>query len=44
MFWSDFNTDTIYRAWLNGTGVTVLVNSGLSETSKYSMVYDFNLN
>ena len=30
MFWSDRTADTISRAKLNGSEVTVLVNSGLS--------------
>ena len=41
MFWSDRNSDRIYRAWLNGTGATVLINSGLSNTcmvTKYNSV------
>ena len=32
MFWSDTRSDRIYRAWLNGTGTTVLISSGLSNT------------
>ena len=32
MFWSDTNSDRIYRAWINGTGATVLISSGLSNT------------
>ena len=32
MFWSDINSDRIYRASLNGAGATVLINSGLSVT------------
>ena len=34
MFWSDVTTDTISRAKLNGSEVTVLVNSGLSIIGK----------
>ncbi len=30
MFWSDINTDRIYRAFIDGTGVTTLVSTGLS--------------
>ena len=32
MFWSDTNSDRIYRAYLNGTGITTLVSSGLAVT------------
>ena len=38
MFWSDTNSDRIYRAWINGTGATVLINSGLSNTCKIDMI------
>ncbi len=34
MFWSDYNSDRIYRAYLNGTGITTLISSGLSNTGK----------
>ena len=34
MFWSDTNSDRIYRAYLNGTGLTTLVSSGLSSVGK----------
>ena len=34
MFWSDVTADTISRAKLDGSEVTVLVNSGLSTTGK----------
>ena len=34
MFWSDVTADTISRAKLDGSEVTVLVNSGLSNTGK----------
>ena len=34
MFWSDISSDRIYRAWINGTAATVLVNTGLSTTGK----------
>jgi len=30
MFWSDTSSDRIFRAYLNGTGVTTLISSGLS--------------
>ena len=36
MFWSDTSSDRIYRAWINGTGVTQLINSGLSNTCMMS--------
>lgn len=32
MFWSDTSSDRIYRAWINGTGTTILVRTGLSVT------------
>ena len=32
MFWSDTNSDRIYRAYLNGTGITTLISSGLAVT------------
>ena len=34
MFWSDLTVDTISRAKLDGSEVTVLVNSGLSTVGK----------
>ena len=34
MFWSDRSADTISRAQLDGSEVTVLVNSGLSTVGK----------
>ena len=34
MFWSDVTADTISRAQLDGSEVTVLVNSGLSTVGK----------
>ena len=34
MFWSDSYNDRIYRAWLNGTGATILINTGLSNTGR----------
>ena len=34
MFWSDWTVDTISRAKLNGSEVTLLVNSGLSTVGK----------
>ena len=34
MFWSDVTADTISRAKLDGSEVTVLVNSGLSSVGK----------
>ena len=34
MFWSDVTADTISRAKLDGSEVTVLVNSGLSAVGK----------
>ena len=34
MFWSDWSVDTISRAKLDGSEVTVLVNSGLSSVGK----------
>ena len=34
MFWSDVTNRTISRAQLNGSEVTVLVNSGLSIVGK----------
>ena len=34
MFWSDVTTDRISRAKLDGSEVTVLVNSGLSSVGK----------
>ena len=34
MFWSDVTTDTISRAKLDGSEVTVLVNFGLSTVGK----------
>ena len=34
MFWSDVTADTISRAKLDGSEVTVLVNSGLSIVGK----------
>ena len=34
MFWSDVTADTISRAKLNGSEVTVLVNSGLPAVGK----------
>ena len=34
MFWSDVTNRTISRAKLDGTEVTVLVNSGLSVVGK----------
>ena len=34
MFWSDWSADTISRAKLDGSEVTVLVNSGLSTVGK----------
>ena len=37
MFWSGVNADTISRAKLNGSEVTVLVNSGLSTVGKGAM-------
>ena len=37
MFWSDVVADTISRAKLNGSEVTVLVNSGLSSVGKSAM-------
>ena len=38
MFWSDVVVDTISRAKLNGSEVTVLVNTGLSTVGKGAMV------
>jgi len=32
MFWSDTNRDRIYRASLDGSGVTTLISTGLSNT------------
>ena len=32
MFWSDINTRCIYRGWLNATGATVLIDTGLMIT------------
>ena len=37
MFWSDVTADTISRAKLDGSEVTVLVNFGLSDISKSGM-------
>ena len=34
MFWSDVTAMTISRAKLNGSEVTILVNSGLSSVGK----------
>ena len=34
MFWSDVTADKISRAKLNGSEVTVLVNSGISDVGK----------
>ena len=39
MFWSDISTRAIYRAWLNGTGATVLVSTGLSQPRTYIATY-----
>ncbi len=38
MFWSDTNSDRIYRSWINGTGATVLISSGLSNTCKIDTI------
>ena len=37
MFWADASTRAIYRAWLNGTGATVLV-TGLSQPRTYTYI------
>ena len=40
MFWSDTNSDRIYRAWINGTGATILIRTDLSNTGIYNEVLD----
>ena len=43
MFWSDVTADTISRAKLDGSEMTVLVNSGLSTVGKCAkIVYSRN--
>ena len=41
MFWSDWSADTISRTKLDGSEVTVLVNSGLSGIGKGVMKNTF---